>query len=425
MNSTVSSKTDTDTTLVITLGHDHLDSYVQKAYEHLRSRVKVAGFRPGKAPNHIVERELGAGAVQSEVLEHAVEEAYAKAIVEHGINVIAPPEVKVTKFVPFDELEFTATVDVMPEIKLADYKNIKLKHPEVKIEDAEIEATVEDLRRRLASKQPVERPAGMGDELVIDFDGTKDGQKVEGAAATDHVLVLGSQTFIPGFEEQLVGLSKNEEKSFDIVFPKDYSATDLAGQKVNFKVKVKSVGELVLPPVNEEFVQNISTLKTVDELKTDIRERITAEKTEAAEAQFEQDVLDEIVAKSQWKAPKRLVDAQVGRLKNEMSERLSASGLDLEKYLEMSKKTMEELDKELLPTAEKRVGLAFILNRIAEEEGIKVSPANIDDELGRLKQQYADPQMQQDLNRPEIREDILNHLMTARTIEKVVSYIKD
>jgi trigger factor len=425
MKSQVTNTTKSDTTITITLDHDHLKPYVAKAYDHLRARVKAAGFRPGKAPDHIVERELGAAAVQSEVMEHAIEESYAAAVGEHDIAAIAPPDVKVTKYVPYDELEYTATVDTMPDVVLGDYKKIKLEQPEVAVEDTEIEATIDDLRKRLATKQPVERPAGLGDEVNIDFSGTKDGLQVEGATATGHELVLGSNTFIPGFEDQLVGLAQGAEKTFDIKFPDDYSATDLAGQKVTFAVKVNGVNELVLPEVDEKFVATISPLKSVEELRADIKERIEAEKKEAASAKYEQDVLDQIVEKSDWEAPKRMVASQLNRMKEEMGERLASSGLTLEKYLTLSSKTMEDLEQELEPAARKRVGLALVLNKIAREEQVTVSNDDVDAELARLKSQYTDPSVQADLNAPSVREDILNHLVASKTVEKILSYVKE
>ena len=423
MKTTITKTTDTDATFTVALDHTHLEPLKVITIDKLRGRVKVAGFRPGKAPDHIVARELGDAAIQSEVIDAAISASYSNAVSEHQLSVIAPPEVSITKFVPFTELEYTATVDIMPEIKLADYKNIKKKKPEVKVEPAEVDQTIEDLRKRMATKTNVERAASLGDEVVFDFDGTKDGQPVEGASAKNHTLVLGSQTFIPGFEEELVGLKPGDAKTFKITFPADYQAAELAGQEVTFTVTVHKVGELVLPEPNAEFVASISQFKTLDELKADISERIKTEKTDQLMAAFEQDILDEIVAKSKWSASKRLVDAQLERIKGELSERLASSGLDMDKYLSLSDKTLEDMENEMRPNAEKRVGLALVLNRIAKEEGIGVTHEEIDAELAQLKATYQDPEMQSELDGPRIHEEIQNHLLASKTVAKILSYI--
>jgi trigger factor len=423
MKTAITKTTATDTTFTVTLDQAHLGPIKTATINKLRPKVKVAGFRPGKAPDHIVERELGDATVQSEVIDAAIGDSYANAVVEHGLAVIAPPSVSVTKFVPFTELEYTATVDIMPEVKLVDYKKIKKKRPEVKVEQAEVDQAIEDLRKRLATKHEVERPAKMGDEVTLDFDGTQKGQPVEGASAKNHVLQLGSKTFIPGFEDQLVGLEAEGTKTFKITFPKDYQATDLAGQEVEFSVTVHKITEVQLPEVNEKFVTTISPLKTVEDLRKDISERIKAEKLAQADVEFEKTVLDEIVEKSQWDASERLISEQVVRLKTEMEDRLASSGLDLDKYLSMSQKTLEDIDKELQPVAKNRVGLALVLNKIAREEGIVVEPAEIESELAKLKSSYQDPQMQAELSSPEIRAEINNHVLATKTVAKILEYV--
>ncbi len=425
MKTAITKTTDTDTTFTVVLDDTHLASIKTSTIEKLRHRVKVAGFRPGKAPDHIVERELGDATVQSEVLDAAISESYAHALNEHGLAVIAPPSVNVTKFVPFIELEYTATVDIMPDIKLFDYKAINQPQPEVKVEPSEIDQTIEDLRKRMATKSEVQRAAQVGDEVNIDFDGSKGGQPVAGAQAKNYTLTLGSNAFIPGFEEKIVGLTAGQVKNFKITFPKDYQASDLAGAEVEFKVNLHKVNEVQLPSVDAAFVASISTLTSVDELRADIEARIKAEKYDHAMQEFEQSILDQIVDKSKWSASPRLIDAQITRLKSELEDRLASNGLDLEKYLTLSKKTATELDSELRPTAKRRVGLALILNQIAKAEQITVSAEDINSELARLKSDYQDPQMQDELERREIKDEIYNHLLASKTVAKIMDYVAE
>ncbi|HSX48016.1 MAG TPA: trigger factor [Candidatus Nanoarchaeia archaeon] len=423
MKSEVTSKTDTKATLKIRFDQQGLAPFVKKTYDELRPRVKAAGFRPGKAPDNIVERELGAQAIQGEVVEQAVRHSYAQAVAEHELPVVAPPDVQVTKFVPYDELEFTASVEVLPKIEIADFTKFKLAKSEVKVSADEIDQVVEDLRKRMASRNKVERVAAIGDELNIDFEGSKDGQPVEGATSKGYDLVLGSNSFIPGFEEQLVGVKAAEVKDFDITFPKDYQASELADQKVHFKVTVNTISEVELPEVNAEFVATVSPHKSIDELKADIRGRIAAEKTDQAAREYEQAVLEELLKKSKYQIPSQLLEQQLERMRAELGERLASSGLDSEKYLKMTGKTVADLEKEMRPEAERRVALALILTEVAKQQKLAVSETEVDAELARLRQTYNDKEMQKELERPEVREDVYNHLLASVTIQHITAAI--
>lgn len=425
MKSEVTKKTSTDTTLKVTVDQAALAPHVKAAFDKLRRQVKAPGFRPGKAPDHIVEREIGSQAIQNEVLEHAVMHSYADAVKQHELPVIASPEVSIAKFVPYTDLEYTATVDILPKIELTDYKNLKLKRPEVKVEPKEVDQVVDDLRKRLAVRTSVKRAAEMGDEVNIDFDGSRDGQPVTGASSKSYDLLLGSGAFIPGFEEYLVGGETGQTKEFDITFPKDYQSTDLAGQKVQFKVVINNVSQVQLPEADAKFVSQVSPHQTVEDLKADISDRIKTEKAEAGERQFEQTVMDHILEKSKLSLPARLVEQQTSRIRHELEQRIATSGLDMDKYLKLAGKTAEQLSAEMKPEAEKRVGLALILTEIARAENLKVDPGEIEAELARLKQSYPDREMQVELDRPETREEIYNHLLASKTIAKVLSYIKE
>jgi trigger factor len=423
MSAKITKRTDTEVTFLITATSDEINHAREHSFEHLRGRVKAAGFRPGKAPDNIVERELGSQTVQAEVLDHALQHAYADAVqAQEDITVIATPEISIKKFVPYTELEFEAKVEIMPPVKLADYKKIKKSPPAVKIDESKIAETIEDLRRRLAKRTPVSRSAETGDEVKFDFDGKREGQPVPGASAKNHVLKLGSQQFIPGFEEELVGLKPGDSKTFNITFPKDYHEKELAGHPVEFSVAMREVTELSLPEVDDKLAAEIGPFKTVAELRTDIADQLRVEAAEASKNAYENELLEEIVKKSQVAAPQRLVAQQLERLKVEFSQRLAASGLDIDKYLQLQNKTQEDLESELKPEAEKRVKLAIVLSEVAKAEGLTVSVAEIDAELENLRKRYTDPAMQQELAGERIREDIYNHLLAGRTVAKLVEY---
>jgi trigger factor len=422
METNITSQTETEAQFTVTLNEVYLKAVVARVFDELRPKVKAAGFRPGKAPDHIVERELGSGYVQNEVMEHAVQDSYGQAITGQKLAVVAPPQISLEKFVPYTQLEYKATVELMPGVKLAKYQDYRLPRPAVTVDPSEVERTIEDLRRRDAVRLETDRAGAKGDEVNFDFAGAKDGQPVQGATAQGQTLQLGSGQFIPGFEDKLIGLKAGDEKTFDIRFPKDYQEKTLAGQVVSFKVKLNTVTELVLPELNEEFAAKVGPFKTVDALKDDILQQLTSRQTEEASRAYEQQILDKLLKESDFKTPEALVRQQLRRMRTELEQNLAYSGLNLEKYLELSKKTQDELDKEMRPEAERRVGLAMILTEVATAEGIKVSAEDLDMEIGRMKLQYKDEATQKELDNPNTREEIYNHLMASRVIAKLLSY---
>jgi len=422
MKATLNKKTDTHAQLTIQLDEAALKPIVRDIYDRLRVNVKAAGFRPGKAPDAIVERELGTTAVQNEVLEAATNHSYSHAIREHELPVITQPEVTLTKFVPYTELEYQATVELLPPIKLANYKHLKAKKPEVKVEDDEVNQVIEDLRKRVATRKDADRAAKLGDEVVIDFDGTKDGKPIEGAKSQNYPLLLGSNSFIPGFEEELVGLKAGSDKGFDITFPKDYGSKELAGQKVHFDIKVHRVVEIVLPEISDEFAGGVGPFKTVAEMRAAVEDNVKAEKQREAARDYERVMLAELQQATKMQVPEKLVQAQAERLRHELQDNLEQRGQTIEDYAAMQGTTPEEINKEVEPEAKRRVELALILTEVAKAENIQVSDADVVGEISRLKSQYTDAEMQRELDRPETAEEIYNQLMATRTIAKITEY---
>ncbi|HEY2004359.1 MAG TPA: trigger factor [Candidatus Saccharimonadia bacterium] len=422
METKITSQTDTEAKFTVEVKEAELQHIKAEVFDELRKRVKAAGFRPGKAPDMIVERELGSATVQSEVVQHALQHSYADAIRELKLPVVGQPKVALDKFVPYTEMQYGVTVELMPKIKLADYKKIRVKRAAIKVEPAEIDRTIQDLRRREATRLDSEQPAKKGDEVNFDFEGTKNGQPVPGASAKNQTLQLGSGTFIPGFEEELTGLKKGDEKTFEIRFPKNYQESSLADQLVKFKVKINQVTELVLPEVNQEFVTKVSPFKSLDELKSDIAERVTAEKAEHVSREYEQEVIDKILKESTFKAPESLVVQQMERMRGELEQNLAYSGLNIDKYLELTKKSRDDMEKEMRPEAERRVGLAMVLTEVAAAENLSVTGEDLDSEINRLKAEYRDPATQAELDNPATREEVYNHLMASKVIAKLLEY---
>lgn len=423
METKITERKDDSATFSVALPEAKLASIKKHVFDELRGRVKASGFRPGHAPDMIVEREIGSSVIQNEFLEHAIQESYLDAVREHKLSVVSSPKVSLEKFVPYSVLEYKVTVELMPKVKLADYRDFRIKKPEVKVDPANINRTIEDLRRREAVRLDSEQPAKLGDEVNFDFEGSDaKGVTVPGASSKGQTLQLGSGTFIPGFEEALVGLKKGDDKSFEVRFPKSYHEKSLQDKLVTFKVHVNSVTDLVLPAADDDFVAKVSPFKSLDELKADIEDRIRAEQSQDVENKYEKEVLDKLLEQSTYKTPEALVAQQLDRLSAELEQNLAYSGMDIEKYLSMTGKAKPDLEKEMRPEAERRVGLAMVLTEVAAQENLTVTPKELSDEIDRLKQDYPDPKARAELENPSTREEVYNHLMASKVIRKLLDY---
>lgn len=422
MEITITSRTESAAEFTVTVNEAELKSIKAEVYDYLRPRVKAAGFRPGKAPDMVVERELGANRVQGEVIDHALQHTYSDAVRQEKLQVVASPQVSIEKFVPYTELVYKAQVELLPKPKLADYKKFKVKRPEAVVDEAKANQMLEDLRRRESVRLDSEHPAKKGDEINFDFEGTKDGIKVPGASATKQTLQLGSGNFIPGFEDELIGLSKGADKTFDIQFPANYHESSLADQVVTFAVHINSVTDLVLPEVDDTFAAKVGPFKTAKELTSDIQDQLRSQAEEAAAREFEKAVLDKLLAESTYTTPDSLVRQQLERMEGELAQNLAYSGLNLEKYLELTGKSRTEMEAEMRPEAERRVGLALILTEVAATEGLQVSGEELDGEIGRLKSQYPDAATQAELDNAGTREEVYNHLMASKVIAALLEY---
>ena len=423
METKIISQSDNQAIFTVILDSAEIEKGKKHVFDvHLRPKVKVSGFRPGKAPDYIVERELGSNAVQGEVLDELIQNSYSDAIRKLELPVVASPQVSIEKFAAYTELEYKATVELMPPVKLGEYKKIRVKKASVSIKKDDIDQTISDLRRREATRLETEEKAKLTDEINFDFSGSQDGTPVQGASAKNQTLQLGSGNFIPGFEDELVGLKKGDSKSFKITFPKDYHQDSLAGAVVLFDVTVNGVTQLILPDIDESFIKKVSPYKTEAELRDDISQRLASQKNEENAREYEQKVIDKVVSGADAKAPEALVKQQLVRVKQELEQNLAYSGLDMAKYLEMSGKSEEDIDKELYPEAERRVTLAMVLTEVSKQEDINVENKEIDSELENLKKDYPDPATQAQLDNPDTREEIYNRLMASKVIAKLISY---
>jgi len=389
-----------------------------------KDQVNLAGFRKGKAPLSLVEKQIEPGMLQSEVIEEAVSQMYFEAVREKKLRPVDRPDVSVKKFVPFTTLEVEATVEAVGDVKLPDYKKIKVARKPVKVTDKDVEEVIEALRGRVAERKEVTRAAKDGDEVVIDFSGTdaKTNEPIAGADGKGYPLVLGSSTFIPGFEDNLTGIKSGEEKEFTLTFPKDYGVKALQNRKVTFKVTATKVQETVKPKVDDAFAAQVGPVKTVTELKADIKKQLEAEQQTQAERDFESELLEKITEKSEVAIPKVLVDEEVERNELDEKQNLVYRGQTWQEHLKEEGVTEEQHREQKRPAAEQHVKAGLVLTEIAEKEGITVSNEELEIRMQILKGQYQDEQMQAELNKPEARREIGNRMVTEKTLEKLKSY---
>lgn len=401
-----------------------LSNIKQQVVEHLGQNAKVPGFRPGKAPANLVEKQLDPSALQTEFLEQAINRLYIDAIQQENLLPVAQPQVAVSKFVPFTTLQFTAEVEVVGDLKLPDYKRIKLSPKPVEVDAKDVNQVIDNLRGRAATKKDVERAAKPGDEVLINFKGAdaKTKETVQGAAGNEYPLLLGSKTFIPGFEEQLAGLKPGESKSFPLTFPADYGVKSLQSRKVNFEVTVLKVKELVKPKLDDAFAASTGPFKTLSELKSDIKKQLKAERQRDAQQIYDNELLEKIAAKSTIVIPDSLIESEIDRLEDEEKRNITYRGQTWQEHLEAEGLDAAGHREQKRQSAELRVKIGLLLGEIANRENIAVTPEELEIRMQLLKGQYKDPAMQAELDKPEAARDIHSRMMTEKTLDKLRSY---
>lgn len=390
---------------------------------HFVAQTKVPGFRSGKAPLRMVEKHANQQALADEFLRHALNDLYSKVLDEQNIRPLSEPEISLKKFVPYTELEFEAELETLGEVALPDYKKIKLSPPTVTVTADEVKKVIESLRKRSAERKEVNRIAETGDEVVIDFSGKdKSDKPISGAEGKDYPLILGEDTFIPGFEDNLIGTKTGETKKFELDFPADYGVSALAGKNAKFSVDVKKIHELILPKLDDSFAAKSGPFKTLTELKADIKKQLVADKQQQARQNYENGLVSQIANQSEIEIPVSLVDEQIIAMENDEKRNLAYRGQTWQEHLELEGVTEQQHRDRNRQTAEQRVKGGLVLSEIARQEGLQVTPEELEARLQALREQYKDPAMLQELSKPETRREISSRILTEKTVAKLVEY---
>lgn len=410
--------------LTISLGAEELKAAEQVALTKLAKEVKIEGFRKGKAPLEMVAAQVDPNLLNQETLENALSKSVAEAFLKEKVQAINRPEVDVKKFIPGTELEFTATTEIMPKVELGDYKKLGVKKEAVKVSKKEVKETIDRILKNFAEKKKVEREAKNGDEVIIDFLGKKDGVAFDGGKAEKFPLELGSKSFIPGFEEGLIGRKAGDELSLDLEFPKDYHAKDLAGAKVVFEVKIHEVRENIEPEINEEFLSKLGDFKTKEEFEKQIEEDLKTQKQAEADEKFKDKLVKKLAEVSKVPVPEILLEDQKHSIEMDMQQNLMYSGLSLEDYLERMGKTREEwLEKDVKEAAEMRVKSGLALAELSKVEKVKSDTKELDARITQLKEQYGNSkEVQKQLSSDDVRRNLANQILTEKTIDLLVEF---
>jgi trigger factor len=412
--------------LEITVDSQVFDECMNKAFNKNKHRFSIPGFRKGKAPRGIVERYYGEQVLYEDAINFACGDAYNKAIDDNGLEPVDRPEIDIVQIGSGQDLVFTATVTVKPEVELGQYKELEVEKEEVKVTEEDVLAELNRVAERNAKRVTVEdRPVQNGDIVNIDYEGSIDGEAFEGGTAKGHNLAVGSGTFIPGFEEQLVGLNLNEEKEISVKFPEDYHSKDVAGKEAVFKVKINDIKFRQLPEINDEFAGDVSEFETLEEYKQDIMKNLTKKAQEAADRKFEDAVVAKATDNASCDIPDVMVERRLDELIRQFDTYLRYQGLDIPSYLRIMGMDADKFRGEYRETALRDVKTQLVLEKIAMTEGIEATDEEYDQELEKMAEQYRKPveEMKKHLHNDDI-EYIKNSIITRKTIAMLVESAK-
>ena len=400
--------------LTITATVEEMAPYLDRAAASISKGMKVSGFRSGKIPRDIVEKQVGEMAVMQEAATLAMPKLLQKALDEEKISGVGQPEISVDKIAPGNDFTFSATLGVLPELKLPDLSKIKVEEKVEEVTDEDVQKTLEMLRDQRSTFAKVERAAKDGDQALIDFVGRRDGVKVEGAEGEDHPLGIGSGQFIPGFEDNVIGMKKDDVKTFEVTFPKEYQKKELQNAKVEFTVTVKEVSEKTVPELNDDFAKGLGEFKSLDNLREEVKKNMKEEKEADAESKFQQDVVDAIVKKvGKLSLPEVVIENELDRIVRDVKTRVESEGGKFEDYLESVGKTEEAFREEQQDAARQRVAANLVILAVVRQEGIEASDEDVDKE------------QQEAVTRYQFNEQVMNHVKSKEYRGYLASVIEN
>ena len=400
------------------------DEAIMKVYTKSAKYFNIPGFRKGKAPFNIVERMYGDEIFYEDAFNELVPPIYDKEIEENKLEVVSRPDIHIENMKKGEDLVFTATVQTKPEVVLGQYKGVELKKVEYKVTDEDVNHELEHMQEHNARIITVEdRPVKEKDIAVIDFEGFVDGKAFEGGKAENHELEIGSNTFIPGFEEQMIGMKAGEEKDINVTFPEDYFSKDLAGKEATFKVKLHEIKEKKLPALDDEFAKDVSEFDTLKDLKTSIKEKKQAQNDDRAKHETESLAIEAVSNNTPIDIPSGMIETEIDAMIRDLEQQLSYQGINLDQYLHMINKTRKEIEDNYKEQAEKNVKSRLVLEAIIKEEKLEASDDEVSAKIKEMATNYG--RKEEELNKNEaLKEYLANNIKTEKAIDLIVKNAK-
>jgi len=388
MSSEFVKKENNKVSLKVTVSDEAFKKAIQKAYLKNRGRFNIPGFRKGKAPQKVIELQYGVGVFYDDAINEAFPVEYEKAIEELGLDPVDRPDVDIETLEPGEPVVFTVDVTVKPEVVLGDYNSIEIENVSSEVKDEDVDAEMEKSREMNARLISVEEEAKEGDTAMIDYEGFVGDEAFEGGKGENHPLELGSNQFIPGFEEQLVGCKAGEEKEVKVKFPEEYHSEELAGAEAVFKVVVKEIKRKELPEMDDELAKDISEFDTLEEFRADTKAKLEEEAQKRAESEIRNKVVEKVVSICEMDLPEIMIENEIDSMIKDFEYQLRYQGLDLDKYYEITKSEEKDLREQMKEDAEKKVRTALAIEAVSKTEAIEASEDDIEKEMEKIAEQY-------------------------------------
>ena len=375
--------------LTIEVPASDLEKALQSAYKKQKNKISLPGFRKGKVPRQMIEKMYGAEIFFDDAANEIIPKAYADAYDECELEIVSRPEINIVQIEKGKPFIFTAEVAVKPEVTLGEYKGLEVDKVSTRVTQKEVEAKIEEEAEKNARTVTVEdRAVQDGDEVILDFEGFVDGEAFEGGKGENYPLTIGSGSFIPGFEEQLVGAEAEKEVEVKVTFPEDYHAEELKGKEAVFKCTVHEIKAKELPEIDDEFAAEVSEFDTLDEYKADVKAKIKEQKATDGKRKQEDQAVEQAIKNASYEIPDAMVDTQISQMANDFAQRIQSQGLTMEQYYQFTGMTEEKMNEEFKPQAVKRIETRLVLEAIAKAENIEISDEKLDEEIAKMAEAY-------------------------------------
>ena len=407
--------------LTIEVPANDLEKALQSAYMKQKNKIAMPGFRKGKVPRQMIEKMYGAEIFYDDAANELIPKAYAEAYDECDLEIVSRPEINVVQIEKGKAFIFTADVATKPEVTLGEYKGLEVDKVSTRVTQKEVDAKIQEEAEKNARTITVEdRAVQDGDEVILDFEGFVDGEAFEGGKGENYPLTIGSGSFIPGFEEQLVGAETEKEVEVKVTFPEEYHAEELKGKEAVFKCTVHEIKAKELPEIDDEFAAEVSEFDTLDEYKADVKAKIKEEKASEGKRKQEDQVVEQAIKNASYEIPEAMIDTQVMQMADEFAQRMQSQGLTMEQYFQFTGMTAEKMMEELKPQAVKRIETRLVLEAVAKAENIEISDEKLDEEIAKMAEAY---KMEADKLKEFMGENEKKQMKEDMAVQEAVSFL--